>query len=78
MGSVKANLGHTEAASGLASLVKAIYMLKEKVIPPQILFEKPNPNIPLQDWNLKASQKKSWTLHHPDMAQHLQILPAWS
>ncbi|KAI3396863.1 hypothetical protein diail_11566, partial [Diaporthe ilicicola] len=54
VGSVKANLGHTEAASGLASLMKAIYMLKEKVIPPQILFEKPNPNIPLEDWNLKV------------------------
>lgn len=74
VGSVKANLGHTEAASGLASLVKAIYMLKERVIPPQILFEKPNPNIPLEKWNLKASQVNScyWAVHHSEAAHSLE------
>ncbi|PWY90345.1 polyketide synthase [Aspergillus sclerotioniger CBS 115572] len=52
VGSVKANLGHLEGASGLAGIVKAIYILESGKIPPQIWFEKLNPRIQLQEWNL--------------------------
>ncbi|KAL5041995.1 hypothetical protein BDW71DRAFT_211602 [Aspergillus fruticulosus] len=45
VGSVKANIGHLEAASGLASLVKAILVLEKGTIPPNALFEKINVNI---------------------------------
>lgn len=53
IGSVKTNIGHTEAASGLASIIKTAMAMERGVIPPSINFEKPNPKIPLEDWNLK-------------------------
>lgn len=46
IGSVKPNLGHTEAASGLVSLMKMTMALENRTIPPNILFKTPNPNIP--------------------------------
>ncbi|MEG4941332.1 type I polyketide synthase [Microcoleus sp. F4-D5] len=45
IGSVKTNIGHTDAASGVASLIKTVLALKNKTIPPSLHFEKPNPKI---------------------------------
>jgi myxalamid-type polyketide synthase MxaE and MxaD len=45
IGSVKGNIGHTEAAAGLAGLVKAALALRARVVPPTIHFEEPNPRI---------------------------------
>ena len=53
IGSVKTNIGHTEAASGLASIVKTALAMERGLIPASINFDKPNPKIPLEDWNLK-------------------------
>lgn len=47
IGSVKTNLGHTEAASGLAGLLKTAMALRQEVLPPSLHFSKPNPRI---DW----------------------------
>ena len=55
VGSVKTNIGHLEAASGLAAMVKTIFALEEGVIPPNINFEKPNRDIPLAEWKLKVN-----------------------
>lgn len=44
IGSVKPNMGHSEGASGLTSLLKCVLALENKVIPPNIKFQKPNPN----------------------------------
>jgi acyl transferase domain-containing protein/alpha-beta hydrolase superfamily lysophospholipase/acyl carrier protein len=46
MGSVKSNFGHTEAAAGVAGVIKAALCLKRAVIPTNLHFEKPNPRIP--------------------------------
>lgn len=46
MGSVKSNFGHTEAAAGVAGVIKATLCLQQGVIPPNLHFEKPNPRIP--------------------------------
>ncbi|GGM26017.1 type I polyketide synthase [Micromonospora yangpuensis] len=46
IGSVKSNLGHTEAAAGMAGVIKAILCLDRGLIPPNIHFERPNPAIP--------------------------------
>lgn len=46
IGSVKPNLGHSEGASGLTSLIKSVLALEKSIIPPNIKFTKPNPNIP--------------------------------
>ncbi|MDQ7810864.1 SDR family NAD(P)-dependent oxidoreductase [Amycolatopsis sp. A133] len=46
LGSVKSNFGHTEAAAGVAGVIKAALCLQRGVIPPNLHFEKPNPRIP--------------------------------
>lgn len=52
IGSVKANLGHTEAASGLVSLLKMLKALQHRTIPPNIKFTTPNPNIRFEEAKL--------------------------
>ena len=47
VGLVKSNIGHLEAVSGLAGMVKIIFALEEGVITSNINFEKPNKDIPL-------------------------------
>ena len=46
--SVKTNIGHTEAASGVASLLKVVLALQNKQIPPHLHLKQPNPYI---EWN---------------------------
>lgn len=38
----KPNLGHSEGAAGLSSVIKAVLALEKKTIPPNIKFAKPN------------------------------------
>ena len=45
IGSVKTNVGHLDAAAGIAGLIKTILALKHKQIPPSLHFEQPNPQI---------------------------------
>ncbi|MDD2707877.1 MAG: amino acid adenylation domain-containing protein [Verrucomicrobiae bacterium] len=42
LGSLKANLGHTSGAAGVAGLIKVLLCLKHRAIPPQIHFQTPN------------------------------------
>ncbi|KAI0435050.1 putative polyketide synthase [Xylaria sp. FL1042] len=57
LGSVKTNLGHTEAASGLAAIIKTTKSLEVGQIAPSINFEKPNPDIDFEGLRLKVPQK---------------------
>ncbi len=45
IGSVKSNIGHLDAAAGIAGLIKATLALKNQQIPPSLNFKKPNPQI---------------------------------
>ena len=45
LGSVKSNIGHLKAAAGAAGLLKTIFALRDKVLPPTVKFERPNPDI---------------------------------
>jgi acyl transferase domain-containing protein len=56
LGSIKTNIGHTETASGLASIVKVALAMEKGQIPPSINFEKPNPKLHLDKWKLKVSR----------------------
>ncbi|HMZ15028.1 MAG TPA: polyketide synthase, partial [Mycobacterium sp.] len=47
LGSVKSNIGHLDAASGVAGLVKTILCLKNKAIPPTVHYTAPNPELHL-------------------------------
>lgn len=54
IGSVKSNLGHLEAASGMAGLMKVLLMFRHRVIPPNLHFGQPNPRIDFDDLNLRV------------------------
>ncbi|MFB2772373.1 SDR family NAD(P)-dependent oxidoreductase [Pelatocladus sp. BLCC-F211] len=45
IGSLKTNIGHLDAAAGVAGLIKTVLALKHKQIPPSLHFEEPNPQI---------------------------------
>jgi malonyl CoA-acyl carrier protein transacylase len=45
LGSAKSNIGHLKAGAGAAGLLKAVYALHYKTIPPTLNAERPNPNI---------------------------------
>ncbi|KAE8333423.1 putative polyketide synthase [Aspergillus sergii] len=45
IGAVKPNFGHSEGASGITSVIKAVLSLEHGTIPPNAHFEKPNPEI---------------------------------
>ena len=49
IGSVKSNLGHLTAASGVAGFIKTVLALFHQQIPPSLFFNKLNPNISLDD-----------------------------
>ena len=55
IGSVKSNIGHLEAGSGLAGIIKASLVLQNGLIPPNVNFEKANEEIPFESWKLKVS-----------------------
>ncbi|QKX55823.1 uncharacterized protein TRUGW13939_02921 [Talaromyces rugulosus] len=61
IGSVKPNLGHSEAASGLASIIKVTLALERNIIPPTIGIKHINPNLKLVERNFQVpTEPTSW------------------
>ncbi len=61
IGSVKANIGHLEAAAGVAGVIKLALALQRGAIPPQIHFDTPNPHIPWDELRLCVPrQQAAW------------------
>ncbi|WP_152629653.1 non-ribosomal peptide synthetase/type I polyketide synthase [Haliangium ochraceum] len=54
VGSAKTNVGHLEAAAGVAGLLKVALCLQNKQLAPSLHFDTPNPHIPLADLNLRV------------------------
>lgn len=54
VGSVKTNVGHTEGASGVISVIKTAMMLEKGFVLPNCGFQKANDEIPVDKWNIKA------------------------
>jgi acyl transferase domain-containing protein len=70
IGSVKSNIGHLDAAAGIAGLIKTILALKHRLLPPSLHYQAPNSKIDFdnspfyvntrlipwqrQDWPLRA------------------------
>ena len=70
LGSVKSNIGHLKSAAGAAGMLKALYALDNKVIPPSLGGAVPNPNIDfsnsplyindeLHEWKTEPGQVRS-------------------
>ncbi|MFF8971240.1 beta-ketoacyl synthase N-terminal-like domain-containing protein [Streptomyces sp. NPDC014995] len=57
IGSHKANFGHTDAAAGVAALIKTVLTAQHGVIPPQLHLGTPNPAIAWQDGPLSISDE---------------------
>ncbi|KAH6660300.1 polyketide synthase [Truncatella angustata] len=69
VGSVKPNIGHTEPVSGLAAIIKTIFVLQQGVIPPNVNYEKASQKIPLAEWRLKVpTALTSWPADKPRRA----------
>ena len=69
IGSLKPNIGHPDAAAGVAGLIKAALALKHRKIPPSINFAAPNPKT---DWVNSPffvnTELREWTSESPRRA----------
>ncbi|KAK4169040.1 polyketide synthase [Cladorrhinum sp. PSN259] len=57
IGSIKGNIGHTEGSAGLAGVIKAVLMLEHGIIPPQVNFSEPNPELHLDEWHIRVPKE---------------------
>ncbi|MEW5809829.1 MAG: SDR family NAD(P)-dependent oxidoreductase [Actinomycetota bacterium] len=64
LGAVKSNLGHLEAAAGIAGFAKAVLALQHNMIPANRGYETPNPHIPFDKLRLAV------------VAEHTEWAPA--
>ncbi|ABE47179.1 beta-ketoacyl synthase N-terminal-like domain-containing protein [Polaromonas sp. JS666] len=55
VGSVKGNVGHLEAAAGMAGLLKLLVVCKAGEVPPTANFQVPNPRIPWANYDLEVN-----------------------
>jgi amino acid adenylation domain-containing protein len=61
LGAVKANIGHTDSAAGTAGLIKVCAMLRHNVIPGQVNFSEPNPEMQLERTNFEIlKENRVW------------------
>jgi len=64
LGSVKTNIGHLEAAAGMAGLIKVALALSHREIPPHLHFRSLNPHISFGDLLVEIPTKAvSWPSH---------------
>ena len=64
---VKPNVGHSEGASGITSIIKSILSLEHKTIAPNIHFKTPNPQIPFNEANLHVPiEPTPWPAGRPE------------
>ena len=57
VGSIKANIGHTESAAGIAALIKAVLVLEKGAIPPNVNLEILKDGLALEDRGISVSVK---------------------
>jgi acyl transferase domain-containing protein/NAD(P)-dependent dehydrogenase (short-subunit alcohol dehydrogenase family) len=63
LGSVKSNIGHLKGAAGAAGLLKLTLALRDKLLPPSVHCDRPNPNIDFAHSPLYVNTElKPWTV----------------
>ncbi|HVR08839.1 MAG TPA: type I polyketide synthase, partial [Thermoanaerobaculia bacterium] len=66
LGSVKGNIGHLDAAAGVASLIKAVLAVERGQVPPTLHFTRPNPQLDLDRGPFFVNTRPAaW---HPELA----------
>ncbi|PRP97903.1 Erythronolide synthase, modules 3 and 4 [Enhygromyxa salina] len=61
LGSIKTNMGHLEAAAGIAGLMKTALSLYHRMLVPNLHFEQPNPHIPFDQLRLQVqTEVEGW------------------
>ena len=66
IGSVKTNIGHTEAAAGIAGLIKVVLAMQHQYIPPHLHFQELNPYIHLDQIPAEIPQQgREWKANRP-------------
>jgi acyl transferase domain-containing protein/aryl carrier-like protein len=69
LGSVKSNMGHMNSAAGVAGLIKTVLALEHRQLPPSLHFEKPNPELDLeQSCFYVNTQLRDWVCDGPRRA----------
>jgi amino acid adenylation domain-containing protein/thioester reductase-like protein len=74
VGSVKTNIGHLEGASGVAGVMKATLALQRRIIPPNMHFNTPNPEIGFEAKRLRIPTKSvEWQRKDKDTPLRVSI-----
>ena len=61
IGAIKSNLGHLEAAAGIAGFIKTVLAVQRGRIPQNLHFQTPNPHIPFDQMRLKVvAEHQEW------------------
>ncbi|HEX3772799.1 MAG TPA: acyltransferase domain-containing protein, partial [Polyangiaceae bacterium] len=61
IGSAKTNIGHLEAAAGMAGLIKVALSMSHRELPASLHFLKPNPHIPFEQLHLRVqAARERW------------------
>ncbi len=69
LGSVKTNIGHLEPAAGVAGMIKVALAMKHGLIPRNLHFREPNPEIPFDELHLRVQQELGpWSSHRRMLA----------
>ena len=73
LGSVKTNIGHTEWASGMASIIKAVLAMQRGEIPAHLHFREPNPNFDWEQMPVQITSEKTTWPSLPERPPHSAV-----
>ena len=78
LGSVKGNIGHIDAAAGVAGFLKVVLSLRHRKLLPTLHFEKPNPEINFEDTPFQVqTQLADWPENPTDNSPRTAGLSAF-
>ena len=66
LGSVKSNIGHLDAAAGVAGLIKAVLALEHRALPPSLHVSSPNPRIDFESTPFRVNTALTEWAASPD------------